>query len=205
MAGSHFRRVSLTGDTRAGLLGQGAILTVTSYNDRTSVVQRGKWIMDHLLGVPPPPPPPNVPPLDDTKIEGSLRQRMELHRKNPVCATCHSQIDPLGFALENFDAVGQFRALDGVTPVDPSGKLVDGTMFDGPSSFRKALLTRGEAYRSTLTKNLLTYGMGRGVEYYDMPAVRQVMRESKVAGDRWSAMVLAIVKSKPFQMRRAES
>ena len=101
--------------------------------------------------------------------------------------------------------MGQFRALDGVTPVDPSGKLVDGTMFDGPSSFRKALLTRGEAYRSTLTKNLLTYGMGRGVEYYDMPAVRQVMRESKVAGDRWSAMVLAIVKSKPFQMRRAES
>ena len=205
VAGSHFRRVSLTGDTRAGLLGQGAILTVTSYNDRTSVVQRGKWIMDHLLGVPPPPPPPNVPPLDDTKIEGSLRQRMELHRKNPVCATCHAQIDPLGFALENFDAVGQFRALDGVTPVDPSGKLVDGTMFDGPSSFRKALLTRGEAYRSTLTRNLLTYGMGRGVEYYDMPAVRQVLRESKASGDRWSAMVLAIVKSKPFQMRRAES
>ncbi|MEQ1897594.1 MAG: DUF1592 domain-containing protein [Vicinamibacterales bacterium] len=205
VAGSHFRRVSLTDDKRAGLLGQGAILTVTSYNDRTSVVQRGKWIMDHLLGVPPPPPPPNVPPLDDTKIEGSLRQRMELHRKNPVCATCHSQIDPLGFALENFDAVGQFRALDGVTPVDPSGKLVDGTGFDGPSSFRKALLTRGEAYRSTLTRNLLTYGMGRGVEYYDMPAVRQVMRESKMSGDRWSAMVLAIVKSKPFQMRRAES
>ena len=204
VAGSHFRRVNLTDDTRAGLLGQGAILTVTSYNDRTSVVQRGKWIMDHLLGVPPPPPPPNVPPLDDTKIEGSLRQRMELHRKNPVCATCHSQIDPLGFALENFDAVGQFRALDGVTPVDPSGKLVDGTAFDGPSSFRKALLMRGEAYRSTLTRNLLTYGMGRGVEYYDMPAVRQVMRESKASGDRWSAMVLAIVKSKPFQMRRAE-
>ena len=205
VAGSHFRRVTLTDDKRAGLLGQGAILTVTSYNDRTSVVQRGKWIMDHLLGVPPPPPPPNVPPLDDTKIEGSLRQRMELHRKNPVCATCHSQIDPLGFALENFDAVGQFRALDGVTPVDPSGKLVDGTAFDGPSSFRKALLTRSNAFRSTLTKNLLTYAMGRGVEYFDMPAVRQVMRESRSSGDRWSAVVLAIVKSQPFQMRRAES
>ncbi|MGE0393954.1 MAG: DUF1592 domain-containing protein [Vicinamibacterales bacterium] len=205
VAGSHFRRVTLTGDTRAGLLGQGAILTVTSYADRTSVVQRGKWIMDHLLGVPPPPPPPNVPPLDDTKIEGSLRQRMELHRKNPVCATCHSQIDPLGFALENFDAVGQFRATDGGAPVNPSGTLVDGTKFDGPSSFRKALLTRGEAFRSTLAQNLLTYALGRGVETFDKPAVRRILRESGAAGDRWSSLVLAIVKSQPFQMRRAES
>jgi hypothetical protein len=205
VAGSHFRRVTLTDDTRAGLLGHGSVLTVTSYNDRTSVVQRGKWIMDHLLGVPPPPPPPNVPPLDDTKIEGSLRQRMELHRKNPVCATCHAAIDPLGFALENFDAVGQFRELDGVTPVNPSGKLVDGTAFDGPSSFRKALLTRKNAFRSTLAKNLMTYAMGRGVEYFDMPAVRHVLRESGAAGDRWSAFILAIVKSQPFQMRRAES
>ena len=205
VAGSHFRRVTLPGDARAGLLGHGAILTVTSYADRTSVVQRGKWIMDHLLGVPPPPPPPNVPPLDDTKIEGSLRQRMELHRKNPVCATCHSQIDPLGFALENFDAVGQFRAIDGGAPVDPSGKLVDGTVFDGPSSFRKALLTRGEAFRRTLAQNLLTYALGRGVETFDKPALRQILRQSGAAGDRWSSLVLAIVKSQPFQMRRAES
>jgi len=205
VAGSHFRRVTLKDDARAGLLGQGAILTVTSYADRTSVVQRGKWIMDHLLGVPPPPPPPNVPPLDDTKIEGTMRQRMELHRKNPVCATCHSQIDPLGFALENFDAVGQFRAIDGGAPVDPSGKLVDGTAFDGPSSFRKALLTRGEAFRSTLAQNLLTYALGRGVETFDKPAVRQILRHSEAAGDRWSSLVLAIVKSQPFQMRRAES
>jgi len=205
VAGSHFRRVTLTDDARAGLLGQGAILTVTSYADRTSVVQRGKWIMDHLLGVPPPPPPPNVPPLDDTKIEGSLRQRMELHRKNPVCATCHSQIDPLGFALENFDAVGQFRATDGGAPVNPSGKLVDGTEFNGPASFRKALLTRGEAFRSTLAQNLLTYALGRGVETSDRPAVREILRHSGAAGDRWSSLVLAIVKSQPFQMRRAES
>ncbi|MDO8793470.1 MAG: DUF1592 domain-containing protein [Vicinamibacterales bacterium] len=205
VAGSHFRRVNLPDDTRAGLLGHGSILTVTSYADRTSVVQRGKWVMDHLLGVPPPPPPANVPPLDDTKIQGSLRQRMELHRKNPVCATCHTQIDPMGFALENFDAVGQFRTLDGGAPIDPSGRLMDGTLFNGPTSFRKALLGRSDGFRSTLTQKLLTYAMGRGVEYFDMPAVRQVMRESKISGDRWSSVVLAIVKSKPFQMRRAES
>jgi hypothetical protein len=205
VSGSHFRRVGLPDDRRAGLLGQGSVLTVTSYADRTSVVQRGKWIMDHLLGVPPPPPPPDVPPLEETKIEGSLRQRMELHRKNPVCATCHSQIDPLGFSLENFDAVGAYRTVDGNTQVDPSGKLVDGTAFDGPASFRQALLTREAAYRSTLTTKLLTYAMGRGVEYFDMPAVRQILREAKAADYRWSALITGIVKSQPFRMRRAES
>ncbi len=205
IAGSHFRRVTLPDDRRAGLLGQGAVLTVTSYADRTSVVQRGKWVMDHMLGVPPPPPPANVPPLDATVIEGSLRQRMELHRKNPVCATCHTQIDPLGFALENFDAIGTYRTMDGTTPVNATGKLVDGTTFDNPADFRKALLTRQDAFRRTLAEKLLTYAMGRGVETFDMPSVRQILRETKSSGDRWSSVVLAIVKSKPFQMRRAES
>ena len=204
--GSHFRRVPLPGDARGGLLGQGSMLSVTSYVDRTSVVVRGKWIMETLLGVPPPPPPPSVPPLEDVKIEGSLRQRMELHRKNPVCATCHAQLDPLGFALENFDGVGTYRVRDGGAKIDPSGTLMDGTEFGSPATFREALVKRYDtAIFTNLTENLLTYALGRGVEPQDMPAVRQILREAAPAEHRWSALVTAIAKSVPFQMRRAES
>ena len=203
--GSHFRRVALPDDRRAGLLGQGSVLTVTAYATRTSPVLRGKWLMQNILGTPPPPPPANVPPLENTKVEGTLRQRMELHRKNPVCATCHAQIDPLGFALENFDAIGRFREMDGPTRVDASGVLPDGTTFDGPASFRKVLLAQRAAYLTTLTEKLMTYALGRGVEASDMPAVREAIRESAGKDHRWSALILGIVRSTPFQMRRSES
>ena len=205
--GSHFRRVSLPADSpRRGLLGQGSVLTVTSYADRTSVVVRGTFVLQNLLGIPPPPPPPNVPDLDETEVKGSLRQRMEQHRANPVCATCHSLIDPPGFALESFDAVGKFRTMDGGTPIDASGVLVDGTTFDGPASFRTALLTsQKDAFLTTLTEKLVTYAVGRGVEYYDMPAVRRILREAEADDYHWSTLILAIVKSTPFQMRRAAS
>ena len=203
--GSHFRRVALPNDARGGLLGHGSVLTVTSYVDRTSVVVRGKWILETLFGMPPPPPPADVPPLEATKITGTLRQRMELHRKNAVCATCHSQIDPLGFALENFDGVGAFRTIDGGAEVDPSGVLVDGTKFSGPATFRQALMRSSVPLLTNLTERLLTYALGRGVEPYDMPVVRQIVREAAPAQHRWSALILGIVKSMPFQMRRTES
>ena len=205
--GSHFRRVSLAADSpRRGLLGQGSVLMVTSYADRTSVVVRGTFVLQNLLGIPPPPPPPNVPDLDETEVTGSLRQRMEQHRSNPVCATCHSLIDPPGFALESFDGVGKFRTVDGGTPIDASGVLVDGTTFDGPGSFRTALLTaQKDAFLTTLTEKLVTYAVGRGVEYYDMPAVRRILREAEADDYHWSTLILAIVKSAPFQMRRAAS
>jgi len=203
--GSHFRRVKLLDNSRAGLLGHGSVLTVTSYNDRTSVVMRGKWVMENILGTPPPPPPPNVPALDQTEIKGSLRQRMELHRSNPVCASCHSKLDPLGFALENFDAIGKFRTVDGNTAVDPSGTMLDGHVFDGPVSFREALTSHQDAFLSTMTENLLTYALGRGVEPYDMPAVRRILSNAANNNYRWSSLIGEIVKSMPFQMRRAES
>ncbi len=204
--GSHFRRVDLPAHLqRNGLLGQGSILTVTSYADRTSVVLRGKYILQNLLGIPPPPPPPDVPPLADTVIHGSLRQRMELHRKSPVCSSCHAMIDPLGFALENFDGIGKYRTVDGTTPVDASGALVNGTAFNDPTSFREALLSVQPALQGTLVEKLMTYAVGRGVEATDMPAVRQVIRNAAGAHNRWSAVILEVVKSAPFQSRRAES
>ena len=203
--GSHFRRVTLPDDRRAGLLGQGSVLTVTSYANRTSVVQRGKWMLENLLGTPPPPPPANVPPLENTKVEGGLRQRMELHRKNPVCSACHSQMDPLGFAFENFNGVGAWRDTDEKAPIDASGSLPNGTKFDGPAQFRGALLTHREALLRTLTAKLLTYAVGRGAEYYDQPAVRQILRDAESGDFRWSSLILGVVKSAPFQMRRAAS
>ena len=203
--GSHFRRVTLPDDSRGGLLGQGSVLTVTSYNDRTSVVVRGKWILENFFGTPPPPPPANVPPLENTQVQGSLRQRMEQHRKNPVCGACHQQFDPMGFALENFDGIGKFRTLDGTTAVDASGVLVDGTKFSGPAAFRQALLQHRDAFLATLTGKLMTYALGRGVEPYDMPAVRKVVSDAAAHEHRWSALVLSIVNSMPFQMRSAKS
>ncbi len=204
--GSHFRRVQLPDDRRAGILGMGAVLTVTSYPNRTSPVLRGKWLLDTLLGVPPPAPPPNVPPFPenaDGVRPASVRARMELHRKNPVCATCHAQLDPLGFALENFDAVGHWRIDDAGTPVDSSGALPSGAAFSGPADFRRALMSHRDAFALNVTQKLLTYGLGRGVESWDMPAVRQIAREAATDEFRWASLVKAIVTSTPFQMRKA--
>ena len=204
--GSQFRRVALNSPERGGLLGQGSILTVTSYPDRTSVVQRGKWILGNLLGAPPPPPPPDVPELVPQGKDGrllTLREQMETHRANAVCASCHSRMDPLGFALENYDGVGKWRVKDAAGPIDPSGKLPDGTLFQGPAGLKKTLLAaRRDEFVSALTAKLLIYSLGRGLEYYDMPAVRQIVREAAGSGYRVSALIAGIVNSTPFQMRR---
>ena len=205
VAGSHFRRVQLPDAARAGLLGKGGVLTVTSYNDRTSVVMRGKWVMENILGTPPPPAPPNVPALEQTQIHGTLRQRMEQHRRNPVCAACHSKMDPLGFALENFDGIGAFRTVDGGAAVDPSGTMLNGAVFDGPGEFKQLLVSHQDAFLATMTEKLVTYALGRGVEAYDMPAVRQILREASDEDYRWSAILSAVARSVPFQMRRAVS
>jgi hypothetical protein len=203
--GSHFRRQPLPPGQRAGVLGHGSLLTVTSYADRTSVVVRGKFILENILGTPAPAPPANVPPLENTEVRGSLRQRMEQHRRNPVCASCHAQIDPMGFALENFDGIGKWRDEDGHVPVDASGVLPDGTPFDDTSTFRDALMQHDAAFISTLTEKLLTYALGRGLEAYDMPALRSIIRETKADGNRWSVFIINLTKSLPFQMRMSES
>ncbi len=205
--GSQFRRVALTDPNRGGLLGQASLLTVTSPPNRTSVVQRGKWILDNLLGEPPPPPPPDVPALDATTKGArklTLREAMELHRANPGCAVCHRNIDPLGFALENYDGIGEWRSKDGESAIDASGKLPDGTQFDGPAALKKVLATgRRDEFVSTVTEKLLTYGLGRGVEYYDMPAVRAILRQTEANQYRFRDLILAVVNSVPFQMRRS--
>jgi len=207
--GSRFRRVELTDGQRGGLLGQGSILTITSYPNRTSPVLRGKWLLENILGTPPPPPPPDVPALKDKGANGqrqSVRQRLEEHRQNPVCATCHSQMDPLGFALEHFDAVGGWRTEDdGRTPVDAGGALPSGDKFDGLTGLRALLLTRREQFVSTVSERLLGFAVGRGVEYYDRPAVRTILRDAAASDYRWSAIILGVVRSTPFQMRRTES
>ncbi len=207
ITGNRFRRVALTDPNRFGLLGQGSILTVTSYANRTAPTVRGKWIMDNLLGAPPPNPPPNVPPLKEN-AEGAkplpVRVRLEEHRTNPACAGCHKMMDPIGLSLENFDAVGAWRIHDNGFPVDPVGKLVDGTKVDGPVSLRLSLVEHSDAFLRTFTEKLLTYALGRGIEYYDMPAVRAIDREAARNDNRFSWFVVGIVKSTPFQMKRAE-
>jgi hypothetical protein len=206
--GNRFRRVTLTDPNRFGLLGQGSILTVTSFATRTSPVVRGKWVLENLLGAPPPSPPANVPPLRESTADVkdvSVRARLEEHRKNPVCASCHTKMDPIGFALENFDGTGAWRTRDGLDPIDTTGKMVDGTPIDGPVSLRAALMARSDVFIRNFTQKLLTYGLGRGVEYYDMPAVREIDREAAKENNRFSAIVLGIVKSAPFQMRQAET
>ncbi len=204
--GSHFRRVTLDHEERRGLLGKGSILTATSYANRTSPVLRGKWVLDNILGTPPPPPPPNVLELEAATRDGkplTMRQRMEEHRANPACAACHALMDPLGFALENFDAIGGWRDTEAGKPIDSSGVLPDGTQFEGASGLRTVLLSRREEFVRNVTNKLLTYALGRGTEYYDAPAVRSIMREA--APDyRWSSLILGIVKSTPFQMRRSK-
>ncbi len=204
--GSQFRRVTLTDPNRGGLLGQGGILTVTSYPNRTSVVQRGKWILENLLGTPPPPPPPDIPDLQPRGKDGrqlTIREAMERHRANSVCASCHARMDPLGFALENYDGVGKWRATDAGNPIDASGKLPDGSRFNGPAGLKKALLeSHRDEYLATFTQKLLTYALGRGLEYYDQPAVRSILRDAAGGNYSMPALVTAIVRSTPFEMRR---
>ncbi|MGE5245718.1 MAG: DUF1592 domain-containing protein [Betaproteobacteria bacterium] len=207
VTGSAFRRVRVP-DERRGLLGKGAILVLTSVADRTSPVMRGKWVMEVLLGSPPPPPPPNVPALDATAAASggrrlSVRQRMEEHRKNPACASCHRVIDPIGLALENFDATGRWRIKDNEVPVDAVGVMYDGAKVDGPAGLRAALLGHRETVLRTFTENLMTYALGRRVEYYDQPTIRAIVRDAAADGYRFSRFVLGIVNSPAFQMARA--
>jgi hypothetical protein len=205
--GERFRRVTFADGTRGGLLGQGSILTVRSYANRTSPVLRGVWILENILGSPPPPPPPDVPALKDTSADGkvlSMRERMVQHRRNPACASCHSRMDPLGLPMESFDAVGRLRQQgESNEPLDVSGALPDGTRFEGVAGLRQALLSHSGEFVTTLTEKLLTYALGRGVEYYDAPAIRRITHDAERDGYRLSALILGIVRSAPFQMRRA--
>ena len=216
--GSQFRRVGLAADNpRRGLLGQGSILMATSLATRTSPVLRGKWILENILGTPPPEPPPNVPALKENTrpinisteavAAPSVRQRMEEHRTKEPCATCHKMMDPIGFALENFDGVGHWRTQDGPAPVDASGQLVDGVKINGPAQLREALLGYSPQFVRTVTEKLLTYALGRSVEYYDQPVIRSIVRDSARENYRFSTLIVGIVKSAPFQMRvkKAES
>jgi hypothetical protein len=206
--GTHFRRVTLTDDRRRGLLGHASLLTITSQPVRTSPVFRGKYILDTLLGTPPPPPPPNVPALPEkTGVYAgkapSMRERMAQHRDNPACANCHAMIDPLGFGLEQFDAIGRWRDVDETfSRIDTSGVLPDGTPFDGVGQLRAALLEHPDRFVTALTEKLLTYALGRGVESYDMPAVRAIVRDAARTNYKLSSIVLGITRSLPFQNRR---
>ena len=210
VSGSAFRRVALPEPNRRGLLGQASILTLTSVSNRTSPVGRGKYVLEVLLGTPPPPPPPDVPALKDDTASGnarvlSVRQQMEQHRAKEPCATCHKLMDPIGFSLENFDAVGAWRARDGGVRVDASGKMFDGADLSGPVSLREAILNRSDVFISSFTENLLAYGLGRLVDVNDMPAVRSIAVRAGANANRFSAFVLGIVKSSPFQMSVTEA
>jgi mono/diheme cytochrome c family protein len=206
--GSHFRQVALSDENRFGLLGKAAILAVTAYSTRTAPTIRGKWLLENLLAAPPPAPPPNVPALDVSSKDGkphSVREMLETHRKNPVCASCHARMDPLGLSLENFDAIGQWRTTDAGVPINASGVLLDGTKVDGPAALRRALVAQKEQFVRTVTGKLLTYAIGRGLEHYDAPAIRGIVRASAADDYRWSSTILAVVKSAPFRMRRTGS
>jgi hypothetical protein len=204
--GSHFRRVTITDPARRGLLGQGSILAITSHAERTSPVLRGKWVLENILGMPVPPPPPDVPPLKE-RTEGekprTMREQIVEHRANPVCATCHKMMDPIGFALENFDAVGSWRSRESDLEIDASGELADGTQVNGVVELRQALTRDPELFVGTFTEKLLTYALGRGIDYRDMPAVRKIVRQAMPANYKFSAIVMGVVQSTPFQMRMA--
>jgi hypothetical protein len=204
--GSHFRRVTLTDSNRFGLLGKASVLAVTSYTTRTSPTIRGKWLLENILAAPPPAPPPNVPALEASNKDNkplSVRQMLEMHRANPVCASCHARMDPMGLSLENFDAIGQWRATDSGNPIDASGVLLDGTKVSGPLELRQALLAQKTQFVKAVTEKLLTYALGRGLQYYDAPTVRAIDRAAATGDYRWSSLILGIVKSAPFQMRTA--
>ena len=202
MYGSHFRRVTYTDGKRGGLLGQGSILTVTSYPNRTSPVLRGRWLLDNILGAPPPAPPPDVPSLKESP-DGrprSIREQMEAHRKNPSCAVCHVRMDPLGFSLEHFDALGKWRTSIDALPIDASAALPDGTTFEGIAGLRQLVASHQEDFARTFTQKLLGYALGRGIESADLPAVRQIARNAAAGGYRWSSLITGIVRSTPFTM-----
>ena len=208
--GSHFRRVTLTDENRWGLLGKGAVISVTStYPNRTSPTLRGKWLLENILAAPMPPPPGNVnvnfTENEKTDKPATIREMLESHQANAVCASCHARMDPLGFGLENFDAIGQWRTTDAGIPIDPTGVLLDGSKFRGPSELRAALVEKQDNFLTAVTQKLLTYGLGRHVEFWDAPAIRQILRESGANEHRWSSLILAIVKSTPFQMRSTAS
>jgi hypothetical protein len=202
--GERFRKITFT-DTeasRGGVLGQGSILTVTSYPNRTSPVLRGKWLLDNILGMPPPPPPPDVPALKENagnEKPTSVRERLEEHRKNPACAICHVRMDPLGFALENYDATGKWRTVSDGVAVDSSAALPDGTGFEGMAGLKKLLVSHRDQFVETLTQKLLAYALGREIEYYDLPAIRKIKREAAPGDYRWSSIILGIVESAPFR------
>ena len=206
--GDDFRRVAVTDENRRGLLGHGSILTLTSHPTRTSPVLRGKWVLQNILGTPPPEPPPNVPALPEDEITmktvRTVRERIAQHRANPVCASCHAMIDPIGFALEHFDAVGAWRERDNAHAIDASGALPDGTSVNGAASLRAALVGRPERFVTTVTEKLLTYALGRGLEHYDAPAVRRIVRDAARNEYRFSSVILGVVNSLPFQMRRSQ-
>jgi hypothetical protein len=206
--GSHFRRVTLTDENRWGLLGKASVLAVTSYPTRTSPTIRGKWLLENILAAPVPPPPPDVNTnLDESKLgkATTVREMLEQHRANPICASCHARMDPIGFSLENFDAVGQWRIMDGDAPIDATGVLLDGTKVDGPAALRRALVAQKEQFVKNVTGKLLTYAIGREMQYSDAPAIRGIVRAAAADDYRWSSTILAIVKSPPFQMRRSRS
>jgi hypothetical protein len=208
--GSRVRRVPLdANDPRRGILGHGSVLLITSVANRTSPVTRGQWVLENLLGAPPPSPPPGVETnLDedaDVEAPRTLRERMEQHRTNPVCASCHNIMDPIGFTLENFDLVGKWRENDGDTPIDASAEMVDGTSLNGPASLRQALLDRSDVFVTTAVEKLATYAVGRSVEYSDMPAIRAIVRSAADQDYRFSELVLGVVNSEPFRMRKKEA
>ena len=204
--GDHFRRVTFSDGQRGGLLGHASILTVTSYPNRTSVTMRGRWVLANLLGAPPPPPPPDIPALDEAEEGGrprSLRERMERHRSSPACASCHQRMDPVGFALENFDALGKWRTLADGAPIDPSATFPDGTRFEGPSGLKTLIISRQEDFVRTLTAKLLAYAIGRGLDHHDQPVIRAIARDAAADNFSWSSIVSGIVRSAPFSMSLA--
>jgi hypothetical protein len=209
VTGPEFRKVDYVDDHRRGVLGHGSVLVMTSHGNRTSPVKRGLWVLEVLLGTPPPPPPPNVPDLEETgDAEGgrfkSVAEQMAEHRANPACSSCHNVIDPVGLALDNFDVTGAWRIKDRGVPVDPSGEMFDGTMIDGPASLRNALLARADVIITHFAENLMAYAVGRRTEYFDMPTIRQIVRDVAADDFRISSFVLGVAKSPAFRMARAE-
>jgi hypothetical protein len=206
--GDQFRRITVTNEERRGLLGHASILTITSLANRTSPIARGKWILETLLGTKAPTPPPNVPPLkeeDGPRVLTSVRQRLEAHRANPVCATCHKILDPIGLSLENYDLIGKWRTTDGPSTIDASVELVDGSKLNGPSTLRKALMSRSDLFVQTAIEKLMTYGTAHTLQYSDMPAVRAIVKQSAPDNYRFSSIVTALVKSSPFQLKTKQA
>jgi hypothetical protein len=201
--GPRFRRVQFADGVRGGLLGQASVLAVTSYPNRTSVTLRGRWLLANLLGAPPPPPPPDVPALKEPGQDGqppSLRKRMELHRQSPVCASCHQRMDPLGFSLENFDALGKWRTESDGAPIDAAASLPDGTRFEGIAGLRQLIESHKEDFVRTFTEKLLAYAIGRGIEPSDYPSIRKISRDASSQEYRWTAIIWGVVNSPPFSM-----